>query len=300
MKRVLLTGAGGYIGQPTCDELVACGFEVHAVSRHDHKSQESATWHAVDLLDSAATHALLANIRATHLMHLAWVTEPGTYWQSPDNVLWQDASIKLLKSFAAHGGERAVLTGTCAEYDWTDGHCVEDKTPNRALSPYTTAKLVFRDAANALANTTNLSVAWARVFFSFGPNEHPQRLVPAVIRALLSGGRAACSDGEQIRDFMYVQDMASALVAVLGSEFSGDINIASGQPMTIKDLVTLVADKLDASDRVDFGKRPRQDGEPPRITADVSRLKDIVGWNSTHDIRSAIEQTIQFWNRSTK
>lgn len=296
----MLTGAGGYIGRPVCDELVGCGFEVHAVSRHDRNSEESTTWHAVDLLDSTATHALLANIRATHLMHLAWVTEPGTYWQSPDNVLWQDASIKLLKSFAAHGGERAVLTGTCAEYDWTDGHCVEDKTPIRALSPYTTAKQAFHDAANALANTTNLSVAWARVFFSFGPNEHPQRLVPAVIRALLSGARAACSDGEQIRDFMYVQDMASALVAVLGSEFSGDINIASGQPMTIKDLVTLVADKLDASDRVDFGKRPRQDGEPPRITADVSKLRNSIGWTAMHDIRSAIDETIQFWKRSTK
>lgn len=296
----MLTGAGGYIGRPVCDQLVAHGYEVHAVSRHDHKSDESVTWHTVDLLDSTATHALLADIGASHLLHLAWVTEPGAYWQSPDNALWQDASTELLKSFEAHGGERAILAGTCAEYDWTDGHCVEEKTPHRALSPYTTAKLAFRDAANALATATDLRVAWARMFFSFGPNEHPQRLMPAIIRALLSGGRAACSDGKQIRDFMYVRDMANALVAVLDSGFTGDINIASGQPTTIKDLVTLFADQLDARNRVDFGKRPRQDDEPPRITADVSRLRNTVGWESTHDIASAIDETIQFWNRSAK
>ncbi len=103
MKRVLLTGAGGYIGRHMLDDLVARDFEVHAVSRHaqpdDLTKSEHVIWHANNLLDSSATTALLAEINATHLVHLAWITEPGVYWQSPENKAWLRAGVKLLDDF---------------------------------------------------------------------------------------------------------------------------------------------------------------------------------------------------------
>ena len=300
MKRVLLTGAGGFVGRHVSEELLARGFEVHAVSRHccsdfDDRKSAQLTWHIADLLDPGSLGILLPEVSATHLIHLAWQTEPGVYWQSPLNYAWQNASMDLLKGFAANGGERAVLGGTCAEYDWTDGHCREDATPCRALSPYTESKIAFHDAANALAKSNGLLVAWARIFFPFGPFERPERLVPSVIRALLAGERASCSDGAQVRDFVYVRDVASALVALLASDFCGDVNIASGRPVVLKDLVTCIAQKLDARERLDFGLRPRRVGEPPRITADISRLKELVGWAPAYDMESAIDETIAWW-----
>lgn len=296
MKRVLLTGAGGYVGRHMLDKLVARGYEVHAVSR----SAPVATigqvaWHDTDLLDAAATNTLVSQVAATHLMHLAWITEPGVYWESPRNDDWLSASFSLLESFAEHGGLRALLAGTCAEYDWSDGHCVEDKTPLRGKSLYAQSKLAFRDAAFAVAKSTDLSVAWARVFFSFGPHERPERLVPAVIQALLSGGRARCSDGSLVRDFMYVEDVADAMVAVLDSNFTGDINIASGRPTTLADLVNRIAARLDAADRVDFGHYPRRPDDPQSITADNSRLSHVIGWSPAYDLDSAIDKTIAWW-----
>ena len=188
-----------------------------------------------------------------------------------------------------------VLAGTCAEYDWTDGHCVEDDTPLRAKSLYAKSKLAFRDSALAISEATDLSVAWARVFFSFGPHEQAQRLVPAVIRALSSGERARCSDGSLLRDFMYVLDVAGAMVAVLDSDFSGDINIASGQAQSLEQMVRRIASKLDGLDRIDFGHYPRRPDDPQKISADISRLTNATGWSPAYDLDSALDDTIAWW-----
>lgn len=296
MKRVLLTGAGGYIGRHMLDDLAARGYEVHAITRDAPDAvSDSVIWHKADLLDTAATQDLLSQIAATHLIHLAWITEPGVYWESPQNSDWLNASVALLESFAAFGGQRAVLAGTCAEYDWSDGHCVEDETPLRANSLYAKTKLAFREKAFALAKEKAIDVAWARVFFSFGPYERPNRLVPAVILALLAGERAKCSDGSLVRDFMYVPDVAKAMVAVLDSDFSGDINIASGKAKTLQDIVNRIAVRMDAEDRVDFGHYPRRPDDPDEITANTSRLSDAVGWTPEYDLDSAIDKTIAWW-----
>lgn len=296
MTRVLLTGAGGFVGRQVSEALITRGFEVHAVSQRE-RTDDRLTWHTVDLLDSTSLEDLVAGLRPTRLIHLAWYTEPGEYWQSQQNLAWLKASVKLLESFARHGGERVVLAGTCAEYDWNYGYCVEDTTPCKARSLYAAAKLALHDVATAFARTADLRVAWARIFFPFGPYEHPERLVPSVIRALLEGNRAACSDGEQIRDFVYVRDAANALVALLDHEFCGDVNIASGRPVLLKDLVNLIADKLNARNRVDFGRRARQGSEPPLLLADVSRLKDVIGWAPSYDLDTGIEETIAWWRQ---
>ena len=294
MKRVLLTGAGGYVGRYMIDDLAARGFEVHGVSQQERDTDSRLTWHTLNLFDSDAAATLCADINATHLVHLAWETEPGQFWESDNNALWQTASQQLLESFVQSGGRRAVLAGTCAEYDWTDGHCIAGVTPLRGQSAYSRSKLAFRDTAFALAGKTDLSVAWARVFFSFGPHEHKRRLVPAITLALLAGERARCTDGEQLRDFMCVADVADAMAAVTDSHFEGDINIAHGDATTIKQLVELIAAKLDASKHVDFGAFPRPANDPPRITADVSGLNSI-GWAPHHTLDAAIDETIAWW-----
>ncbi|MCH9694529.1 MAG: NAD(P)-dependent oxidoreductase [Gammaproteobacteria bacterium] len=296
MKRVLLTGAGGYVGRYMIDRLAERGFEVHGVTQQVREADSRLTWHVVDLFDDAATSALCADVSATHLIHLAWETEPGQFWESENNALWQQASESLLESFVRCGGRRAVLAGTCAEYDWSDGHCVAGDTALRAQSAYSRSKLAFRDSALALAEQSDLRVAWARVFFSFGPHERKRRLVPAVTLALLAGERASCTDGEQLRDFMYVPDVADAMTAVADSDFEGDINIAHGEATTIKHLVELIAARLDAIERVDFGAFPRPVNDPPRITADVSDLESI-GWAPHHTLDAAIDETIAWWRK---
>ena len=94
---------------------------------------------------------------------------------------------------------------------------------------------------------------------------------------------------------MYVADMAGALVAVLDHDYRGDINIASGREITLKDLISRIGNRLDAIERIDFGKRERRPGEPPRITADTRRLNDIVGWRPHYALDEALDETIAWW-----
>lgn len=294
MKRVLLTGANGFIGRHTIDELLQRGFEVHGVSRRE-QQDDRITWHTVDLFEPEAVYALAESVKATHLLHLAWVTTPGEYWQSPDNESWNSASNRLLAAFLENGGEHAVLAGTCAEYDWSDGHCVEEETALRPESPYSAAKLAFRQRAFEMAHDTNLRISWARIFFLFGVGEPRERLVPSIILPLLAGERATCSDCAQVRDYLDVRDVASALVAVVDNDYHGDVNIASGQAVTLKDVVTTIGEELGALDRIDIGARDRQANEPPRITADTSILNNVIGWQPRHELRAAIGETVAWW-----
>ena len=151
----------------------------------------------------------MAEVEPTHLLHLAWNAEPGRYWTTPENLAWVQASLALYRAFAAGGGRRAVFAGTCAEYDWSRAAvCREDETPLAPATLYGAAKQGLGSTLCAHGAEHGPSTAWGRVFFLYGPREHPQRLVPAVVRGLLARERVAVTHGRQVRDFMHVADVA--------------------------------------------------------------------------------------------
>src|SRR5205085_8625551 len=125
-------------------------------------------------------------------------------WTAPENVRWVEASLALLRAFAEAGGRRAVLAGTCAEYDWGAGDEVlnERNTPLRPDTLYGAAKHGLHVVGAAQAAQVGFELAWGRVFFLYGPGEAPGRLVPAVARALLAGEPAKTTAGTQVRDFL--------------------------------------------------------------------------------------------------
>ncbi|HEX8180175.1 MAG TPA: NAD(P)-dependent oxidoreductase [Pyrinomonadaceae bacterium] len=298
MKRVLVTGATGFIGRYALPALLARGYEVHAVARRAQADAAAGDvrWHAADLLDQAQATRLLAEVTPTHLLHLAWYAVPGKYWTATENLAWVCASLNLLTAFAAHGGRRVVLAGTCAEYDWTgDGLCDEARTPLRPATLYGTCKDALRQMLEAYARQSGLSAAWGRIFFLYGPHEYPQRLVAAVIRGLLRRERVPCSQGTQVRDFLYVQDVAEAFVALLESDVSGAVNIAAGAGTTLREVIKRIADQLDGHELVQLGALPMASGEPPRLVATVARLRDEVGWQPRFALDDGLAETIAWW-----
>jgi nucleoside-diphosphate-sugar epimerase len=216
------------------------------------------------------------------LLHLAWSVGPGDYWHSPENVRWVEASRTLLREFGRHGGRRVVMAGSCAEYAWGDGDCSE-------------AKHALQGMLAAYAREAGLSSAWARVFFPYGPHELPRRLVPSVIRALLAREGIDCSSGEQERDFLYVEDVADALVAIMESDVTGPINVGSGEAVALRDLVGRLTAELGGADLVRWGARPAADGEAPRVVADVARLRHEVGWGPRWPLEAGLRRTVRWW-----
>src|SRR4029077_12935796 len=110
--------------------------------------------------------------------------------------------------------------------------------------------------------------AWGRIFHLYGPYEYPSRLVPSVIISLLKDELARCTHGRQVRDFMHVDDVASAFVALLDSDVAGIVNIGSGEPVTIRSLVTRIASTIKAEGRVEFGAISVAPNDPPVLIPD--------------------------------
>ena len=296
MKRVILTGATGFIGQHAISELLENNYEVHALYNNTKTvNEKNVSYHQIDLLDPSQQELIIRKIKPTHLLHFAWYAIPGTYWTSLENFQWVQASLELVKVFNKYGGERAVFAGTCAEYDWSYGYCSESITPTHPSTLYGTCKNSLQEMLAYFSKQTGLSSAWGRIFYTYGPCEARSRLIPSIISSLLLNQPAHCSHGLQIKDFLYVQDVASAFVAILNSSVEGPINIASGQPVSLQQVVYSIADKLERRDMVRLGTIPALDNEPPLLVADVRRLTNEVGWKPEFNLDSGLNQTIQWW-----
>lgn len=238
--------------------------------------------------------SLLEQVRPTHLLHLAWDTTPPGYLVSPNNLSWVRASLDLLVTFQQLGGSRAVIAGTCAEYDWTHGTCSESKTPLAPTSVYGKSKTALRFAAEALAQLSGLSLAWGRVFFTFGPGEHPSRLVPSIIRSLIEDKPFLCRHSSAVRDFLFVDDLADAFVTLLESNMTGAVNLASGVQIRLGDLAGDIARELGKGHLLHL-KDEDEEGHVEVICADTNRLTNLVGWQPKIGIQEGVSRTINWW-----
>jgi nucleoside-diphosphate-sugar epimerase len=305
-KRVLVTGAGGFIGRWSVAPLLGKGYEVHAVLSKDAHAPfapelHGASVHRADLLSDVDVDVLIGRVKPTHLLHFAWIATPGTYWHSPDNARWLAASEQLLRSFRAAAGVRAVMAGSCAEYDWSKvGVCMERSSPlaDAGATPpaaYAANKIALQKALARYAAEEHLSAAWGRVFFQYGPHEHPDRLVPSVIRQLLLDREALCTHGRQIRSFLHVADVGAAFAQLLDSEVQGPVNIGSDEKVALSDLIERIAQQIGRPDLVRLGARKTATDEPPILLPDVHRLRDEVQWRPGFSLSDGIRDTIAWW-----
>ncbi len=296
MKRVILTGASGFIGQQMITPLLARGYAIHAPVRQiPARSIPGVTWHQVDLLDPIAVTNLMLQVQPHALLHMAWYVAHGSYWCAPENLAWVQASLHLIQQFWAVGGQRVVCAGTCAEYDWRHGYCVEHVTPTVPQLLYGTCKHALQTILSTYATQQQLSFAWGRIFFLYGPHEPPTRFVASIIQALLQGQPAACSHGRQVRDLLAVHDVADAFVALLASDVQGPVNIASGEPISLGEVAVQIGQMIGRPDLIRLGARPTPADDPPFLVASVQRLQHEVGWQPTYSLAQGIETTIDWW-----
>lgn len=253
-KRVLITGSTGWIGKYCCDILRTKGYRVHP--------------YVGDLLEPTDYMP-----DTTHLLHLAWITTPGEYWESPLNRDWFEASIHLLQKF---DGERVVVAGSCAEI--TD-------------TLYGRSKNALRRVLEAYSDINGVSSAWGKIYYLYGPYEKPDRLIPSTIISLLKGQEVIIDKPSQMIDFLHVEDVAGALCAILDSNVEGTVEIGSGQAITIMRVVQMISELIGRPDLVKFNHV----AEPMHVKCDLTRLNNEVGYTPKFDIITGLADTVEWW-----
>lgn len=297
MKKVLVTGASGFLGQACIRQLQKTDLEIYACDLNvEADIKDGVHWLAMDLFNEGAVTNVLDEVRPDILLHLAWGMgrgEGGAFsYNSDDHWRWADISCLLARKFSDVGGSRMVVAGSNFEYDKTADICREDSTPLIPVTVYGESKHDLMLRLRELCGESGMTLGWGRVFFLYGPNENPSRLIPHVIRSILAGEEVKTTHGRQIRDYMCVDDVASGLVALLESDIDGAANICCGEPVSLKEMIEYIAEKLGGSNLLHIGAIPAPEHEMPVRLGDNSFLSERTGWKPVYTMRSGLDEMI--------
>ncbi len=290
--RIFMTGASGFVGAPVAQALVEAGHSVTTLA-FDRPAEVPAGIASVagDLCDVSTYGPALDRMAPELLVHLAWYLDPRDYTRARVNLDLVAGSAALVERALAAGCRRIVVSGTCSEYAPSEVTLDED-APLHGQSLYAACKVALFHLVREQARAAGAAYCWPRLFNLYGPREAPARLVPAVIAALSSGGRARVSAGTQIRDYLHVEDAARALAAIALGDVEGPINVGSGEGVAVRRVVEILASLLDGTDRVDFGAIQTRPDETPRVVAEVSRLRRLP-WSPRFDLASGLADVVR-------
>jgi UDP-glucuronate decarboxylase len=295
---VLLTGAAGFFGAHLARLLVDEGQHVAAIVRPGTDSwriEPLKSRLAIIPGDLTNLGALVDRIRAerpTICIHLAWKGWSGKA-EADANLSSLGVSLELLRKMPELECSRFVAAGTCFEYDLT-GEVLSETSPLRPHDLYGGCKKSLHEVAQEFSSLTGVSVVTPRIFYSYGPLEDARRLVPSITQALLRGEVAKATPGEQVRDYLHVADIASAIWTVAQSEATGAVNVASGEAVTIAQIARKIAERLGRSAQLQLGALSYRDGEPMHILGDSRKLRAL-GWAPKFSLDAGLAETLDWW-----
>ena len=284
-KKVLVTGATGFIGSHVIDSLIEKGFEVHALGHGQHNSilepyrplykTTEEYWYYGDLLDTKSVGPLMELVKPEYLLHLAWDVRIG-YQENINNIDWMNASLNLVHQFSNVGGRVAILAGTCLDHN-----------------PTTTYGVCKRSMWNILQYARyadSLSLGYGRIYYLYGPNEKRTRLIPKIINGFLNNGEISLEGCAEQRLYLsYVQDVANKLVQALDYGLPGEFDICSEQPVSIRTIATTVAGILDMNPNIVYGTGYSDLKDPYNL------LNLKIGFTNDTSLVRGLTKTINWW-----
>lgn len=295
-KRVLVTGATGFIGSRLRSHLVSTGAEVHATSRRPHDSDsDTATWWTVDLSDADACTHVVNEVRPDITFHLASHVSGSRDLDAVRPTFEGNlkSAVGLLTALAAVGTDKVVLAGS-----------LEEPEPGDApVSPYAAAKSGATLYARMFAELYSLPVAVARIFMVYGPDQPDEtKLVPYLYDCFSRAEPPRMSSGVREVDWIYVDDVVGGLMALAtgdGARSGESVDIGSGDLVSIRGFVESFARACSYDGVLGFGELPDRPTERIRV-ADVEATGNAIGWQPGTSLEDGLIQTAAWFEERSR
>lgn len=295
-KKVLITGGTGFIGRNVVNELIAKGYEVHSLVYPPFAPEQKGLFqYEMNLMDTNAVSEFLKEHKFENLIHLAWYVGKGCHVHN-SNIDWSIVTLNLIKSFVENGGKCFVGAGTISEYEYKYGYFIEDSTPTDPQTLYGNSKNAIFNIAKVYCKQNGCKFKWPRIFNLYGPNEKPQRLMPSVIISCLKGEDVKVSDCLKFQDYLHVEDTARGIVQVFESDVEGAVNICSGKPVQLREIVNRIAEYTGFKGQILWGAIPAAFGDEV-VVGNNGKLLSL-GWKPKYTLEDGLKQTINWWKEN--
>jgi UDP-glucose 4-epimerase len=300
--RFFLTGATGFVGSYVVRRLLTQGHDVCALLR-----PKTNPWRISDIqqqlivlrgdLETAdAWAASLSDFRPDCVIHLAWQGVGGQYRNDARQSENVQSSLALLRLAHAVGARSWVGLGSQAEYGPSEVRIAEDH-PKRPTTIYGDTKLAVCQTAEKTCLDNGMRFVWLRLFSSYGPKDDPSWMIPYVILELLRGNRPRLTGGEQIWDYLYVDDAAEAIARIAAHDkASGVFNLASGYGQPLRTLIETIRDLIDPKLPLGFGEIPYRPDQVMMLEGDVTRLQNAIGWTALTTTREGLAACVRWYS----
>ena len=297
-KRVLVTGASGFIGSHLCRRLCQIGAQVHALSRTEHADGDARLhWWRGDVAELDAVRGIVIAARPDVVFHLAshvvGAREREQVMPTFRANLMSSVNVMLAASEA--GCRRVVLTGSLEEPEDGEAEAVP-------CSPYAAAKWASSGYARMFRALYQLDVVTLRVFMVYGPGQGDlKKLIPYVTLALLRGESPKLSSGQRQVDWIYVDDVVEGFVAAAEANdgIGQTVDIGSGALVPIRAVVERLGRLINPDIKLQFGALPERPLERVRV-ADTVRTQKVLGWQPSVPLEKGLKQTVDWYGRWLK
>ena len=302
--RVLLTGASGFVGSHVLARFLRAGEHTVAVvlrpGREPHRISHLLSGIEVITGDVAQPRALDESVRRfvpDVVVHSAWAAPSTQNRNSVEHAEHVAHAIELVKLAHAAGARHFIGLGSQAEYGPAANLATEDQ-PAQPTTLYGTAKLCAGLLAGKLCAALDIRFAWLRLFAAYGPGEDAGWLIPAMCHAFMNGQRPATTPGEQVWDYLYVEDAAEAVhrVAILPSA-TGVFNLGSGHGHTVREVIERVRDLVAPLATIGFGERAYAPDQVMHMQANIDRLRQTTGWQPKIDLATGLRRTVDWFRQ---
>jgi nucleoside-diphosphate-sugar epimerase len=268
--RLFLTGQEGFIGKEILRLAREAGHEVMGLERPFRMA--NPPWEKI------------SEFAAEACIHCAWIATPGEYLESPQNIDHREWSVALVRKLASMGTRRFVIAGTCAEYGPSQ-HPLQEGAGASPSTLYGREKNLLRVALEEESVRFGFELLWARIFYPYGPGEHPDRLISFLIRNAIEGRESHLKNPFAVRDYIHVEDLARAFLVLAEAGTPGIYNIGTGQGVRLSEIRKNVLQVFGGASMETATLLPA--GSVDEVVADNSRISAL-GWSPLFDIKKGL------------